>query len=349
MPNPWPHGRRRPASAKAALAVLAAAVLLVAGLAGAQEIRFFRIGTGAVDSTFFPIGGVIASAISNPPGSRPCDKGGSCGVKGLIAVAQTTHGSMDNIAKIAAGEIEAALSLANLAYWAYHGTGIFAGRGAVQNLRAVANLYSGLVHTVVRADSDIFSLADLRQRRVSLGAEKSGTVVEAAIILEAYGVGIDEIEALYHKPGPSMDLLREGKIDALFLVGGAPTAGLVELARTLPIRILPIGEPQASRIREAYPFFAPARLQAGTYHNVPAIPTLSVGAQLVVAAEVDDELIYGITRALWHEANRPLFAASHPLGRTMRLENALRGLGIPLHPGAALYYFDRGIVAGGPI
>lgn len=341
-------GHKPRAGARAALGLAVAASLTLAGLAAAQEVRFFRIGTGAVNSTVFPVGALIAGIISNPPGARTCETGGSCGVEGLIAVAQTTQGSIDNIAKIASGEIEAALSLANLAYWAYHGTGIFADKGAVQNMRAIANLYPALVHAVVRADSGIDGIADLRGRRVSLSAPKSGTLVETKIILAAYGVGADQIEAVYSQPGEAMDMLSAGTIDALFVVGGLPTGALEDLARTVPIRLLPIDGPEAARLREAYPFFAPASVASGTYQGVPATHTLAIGVQFVVSDDVDDETVYGIARALWHDVSRPLLDKGHPLGRAMRLETALQGVAIPLHPGAALYYFDRGMVSGDP-
>jgi TRAP transporter TAXI family solute receptor len=144
-------------------------------------------------------------------------------------------------------------------------------------------------------------------------------------------------------------MLSEGTIDALFVAGGQPMSALEELARAVPIRILPIDGPEAARLHEAYPFFAPASVASGTYRGVPATHTLAIGVQLVVSADVDDETVYGITRALWHEVSRSLLDDGHPLGPAMRLETALHGVAIPLHPGAALYYFDRGMVAGGPI
>ena len=153
--------------------LLLAAFFLRPGFA--QEMTFFRIGTGSTGGTYFPIGGLIANAISNPPGARPCDRGGSCGPMGLIAVAQSTDGSIANVEAIRAGRLESGLAQADIAYWAYKGLRVFKGKGKqVEKLRAIANLYPEAVHVVVRRDAKIAKIADLRGKRVSLGPRDSG-------------------------------------------------------------------------------------------------------------------------------------------------------------------------------
>jgi TRAP transporter TAXI family solute receptor len=136
-------------------ATLTVPVLLSHPARAAADMTYFRIGTGGTLGTYFPIGGIIANAISNPPGSRPCDKGGSCGVPGLVAVAQSSEGSIDNLEAIAAGRIESGFSQADIAYWAYSGTTMFAARGAMANLRVITNLYRESVQLVARADAGI--------------------------------------------------------------------------------------------------------------------------------------------------------------------------------------------------
>src|SRR5262249_32596218 len=184
------------------------------GGALSQDTGFFRIGTGSPDASYFPIGAIIASAISNPPGSRPCDEGGSCGVPGLIAVAQTTRGSIDNVEAIRAGSFESGLTQADIAYWAYTGTNVFEKTGAVRNLRAIANLFQESLHIVVRADSGITSIADLKGKRVSLGEQGSGTLVTARLVLDAYGVGEKRIKAEYLPPAEAAHRLQAGTLDA---------------------------------------------------------------------------------------------------------------------------------------
>jgi len=163
----------------------------------AQDLTFVRIGTGSTGGTYFPIGGLIASAISNPPGSRACAEGGSCGVPGVIAVTQSTQGSVENVRAVAAGELDMALSQADVAFHAHFGNGVFAGDKRLPNLRAVANLYPEEVHIVVRSDSGIQSVTGLKGKRVSLGEKASGTLVVARLVLAAYGLNERNLKAVY--------------------------------------------------------------------------------------------------------------------------------------------------------
>jgi len=327
--------------------MLAAAALLLVGAALAQvslgqETRYLRIGTAATGGTYYPIGGLIAGAISNPPGSRPCDKGGSCGVPGLIAVAQSTQGSVQNVEMIARGQLEAALSQSDIAFWAHSGTGVFQTRGRITELRSVANLYPEHIHLVVRWDSQITRVSELRGKRVSLGELSSGTLVDAKIILRAYGLDERDLDAVYGSPDQASDQLRAGTIDAFFLIAGSPVAAIAELARQRDIRLIPIDGPESDKVLEQFKFFSRATIKAETYSGVEETPTLAVSAQFLVSAKLSDDLVYGITRALWHASTRTLFDGGHPKGASIRLETALDGLAIPLHPGAERWYKEAG-------
>ncbi len=340
-------GRAKPGPAASRLVFsLAGVLLLIAGAdpGKAQELRFFRIGTASTSGIYFPIGGLIASAISNPPGSRECERGGSCGVPGLIAVAQATNGSVDNVRAIGDGHLESALSQADIAFWAYSGKGVFRGKNKITGLRAIANLYPESVHIVVREDAQVKSVRGLKGKRVSLDATGSGTQVNAKLILARYGVRLKDIRPVYVQLGPAIDLMREGKLDAFFLVAGYPVAAIARLAESVAIELVPISGKTAKRLRKTDRFFAETVIPAETYKGVDETPTLSVGAQWIVGAEVDADLVYGITRALWHENNRPLLDAGHPKGKNLRLETALDGIAIPLHPGAERYYREAGLI-----
>ena len=328
--------------ALAIAAFCAAALLWPSGLS-AQEITFLRIGTGSTVGTYFPIGGIIASAISKPPGSRDCEVGGSCGVPGLIAVAQSTEGSVANVMGIAEGTLESGLSQADISYWAYQGERIFKDSGPIANLRTIANLYPEAVHIVVRRDSGINSIRELRGKRVSLDREGSGTRVDALSILAAYGLTPEDFEAEALAPGDAADQLRAGKLDAFFLVVGTPAKGIIDLAEDSLISLLPITGPEAEEVRKRYPFFHEDRIAAGTYFNVPSTQTLSLGAQWLVSADVPEDLVYGMTQALWHENTRPLLDNGHPKGRLIDVDSAFDGLVVPMHPGAVRYYLDAGI------
>ncbi len=317
------------------------------GPGAAQDITYFRIGTGPSDSTYFPIGGLLANIVSNPPGSRACDDGGSCGVPGLIAVAQSTEGALYNVEAIGRGEIESGLSQADITHWAFNGTGPFAESGEISSLSAIANLYPEVIHVVVRKGAGIEEMADLVGKRVSLGPLQSGTRVEAEIILEAYGLSAADMEALDLLPGPASDLLREGGLDAFFVVGGVPVKAVADLVEDVEIALLPLGGEEADRLIARFPFLAVGVIPAAAYKSTRNTLTLAVGAEWIVATAVEEELVYGLTRALWHPSARKLLDRGHPDGQWIQLETALQGLAIPLHPGAERYYREVGLIGAG--
>jgi uncharacterized protein len=323
----------------------ALAGLVAAGIASAQDMNFFRIGTGGTAGTYFPIGGLLANAISNPPGSRACEEGGSCGVPGLVATAVASNGSVANINAIAGGTLESGFSQSDVAYWAYTGTGVFEDQQKVESVRAIANLYPESIHLVARAESGIETVADLKGKKVSLDEPGSGTLVDARIILEAYGLSEEDVEAEFLKPNQAADLMRDGNMDAFFFVGGFPAGAIVELATGVDIKLVPISGDEVTGLLEEYEFFAKHIIPGGTYEGVAEdVESISVGAQWVTSAEQDEELVYGITKALWNENTRKLLDSGHAKGKSIVLETALDGIGIPLHPGAERFYKEAGVL-----
>jgi TRAP transporter TAXI family solute receptor len=320
------------------------APLAVPGPAWADKGGYFRIATGTTDGTYFPIGALIASAISNPPGSRECDDGGSCGVPGLIAVGQASKGSVENVGLIATGAVESGLSQADVAYMAYFGLGRFRGGAPYDGLRVIATLYPELVQLAVRKYSGIYAVEDLRGKRVSLGAVGSGTALDAEVIMAAHGLKLNDYRAVHFDLGESADRLRLGKLDAFFIIAGTPVPAIEDLAEQANITLLPIQGPPSDRLRKKFPFFAAATLPAGVYRNVDEIETLSVGAQWLVSSRLDETQVYEMTRALWHPSTRRLLDHGHPMGRLIQLKSALDGLAIPLHEGAKRYYREIGVL-----
>lgn len=319
--------------------------LAFAGSATAQEMSFFRIATGGTTGTYFPIGGLLANAISNPPGSRPCEDGGSCGAPGLVATAIASNGSVANVNAIGSGGLESGFSQSDVAYWAQTGTGVFEGQGAVETLRVIANLYPESIHLVASEASGITSVADLEGKRVSLDEPGSGTLVDARLILEAYGLSEAAIEPEYLKPNQASDRMRDGAMDAFFFVGGFPAGAIVELASNTAITIVPIDGPEAEQVTTDFEFFAGHSIPAGTYEGQEAdVATLAVGAQWVTSADQPEELIYQVTKALWNDSTRALLDSGHAKGREITAETALDGVAIPLHPGAERFYSEAGLL-----
>lgn len=326
-------------------AALGAALTIgLVGTACAQELNFFTIGTGGTAYTYYPVGGVIANAISKPPGSRECGEGGSCGVEGLIASAVSSRGSVDNVNAIISGLRNSGFAQSDVAYWAYTGTGTMEGSDPATDLRTIAALFEEHIHLVALAESGINSVADLKGKRVSLDEPGSGTYVDANLIMEANGLTANDVTAEALKGGAAAEALRNGKIDAFFVVAGYPTGSLVELASAADIKLVPIDGDGAAALTEKYGFFASSDIPEGTYEGVAATTTVAVGAQWFTSAKEDDELIYNITKALWNDETRKLLDVGHAKGKTITSETALNGVGVPLHAGAQRFYKEAGLL-----
>ena len=176
-----------------AIAALVFASFAIAGTASAQEMKFFKIGTGGTGGTYYPIGGLIANAISNPPGSRPCDKGGSCGVPGLVAIAVSTTASVFNANAIQEGSLDAGLAGAQTVVQSYNGEGKFV-NNKKDKIRVIANLYPESMHLVLKKGTKLNSLKDLNGMKVGVAAAGSGTQVSVRMILKHYDIKANEFE-----------------------------------------------------------------------------------------------------------------------------------------------------------
>jgi TRAP transporter TAXI family solute receptor len=310
----------------------------------AQDLRFFRIGTGGVAGTYYPIGGMIAHAISNPPGSRPCDSGGACGPAGLVLIAQSANGSVANASGIQLGKLESGFVQSDVAYWAYTGTGTYAGIPPNRELRAIANLYPESLHIVVRKGAGINKVRDLIGKRVSIDEPGSGTLIDAELVLTEYGISKKDLDLEYLKPGIAIERMRANQLDAFFVVAGYPARAVSDLANDTNITLLPIDGPEAANLVARHQFFARDTIPGETYTGVADVATVSVGAQWLVASSLDNEIVYQITRTLWHENSRKLLDNGHVKGRQIVLQTALDGIAVPLHPGSRQFYTEIGMV-----
>ena len=249
-------------------------LFLMIGLSGksfAQELKFFTIGTGGTAYTYYPVGGMIANAISKPPGSRECGKGGSCGVPNLIASAVSSRGSVDNVNAIISGLRNSGFAQSDVAYWAYTGTGTMEGKEPAKDLRTIAALFQEHIHLVALKKSNINSVKDLKGKRVSLDEPGSGTYVDAKLILESNGLSTSDVKAEALKGKAATDALRNGKVDAIFVVAGYPTGAIVELASAVDIKLVPIDGAGAKALTSKYGFFSESPIPTGTYEGVDAV------------------------------------------------------------------------------
>jgi len=162
--------------------------------------------------------------------------------------------------------------------------------------------------------------------------------------LEANGLSSSDVIAEALKGGAAAEALRNGKIDAFFVVAGYPTGSLVELASAADIKLVPINGAGAAALTEKYGFFAASDIPEGTYEGVETVTTVAVGAQWFTSANQDEELIYNITKALWNEESRKLLDVGHAKGKTITPDTALNGVGVPLHAGSERFYREVGLL-----
>jgi TRAP transporter TAXI family solute receptor len=320
-------------------------VLSSSATAVQQETTLFRIGTGGVGGTYYPIGGLVALAISNPLGSRLCDEGGSCGVPGLLAIAQSSNGSVANVWAIEASKLESGFAQSDVAYWAYTGSGTFRGKAPVTNLRAITSLYPESIHLVARKGVGIRSVRDLRGKRVSLDEPGSGTLIDATLVLEAYGLGKEDIRAEYIKPVLASKRLQQHQLDAFFIVAGYPAHSVSSLTEESGAILIPIDGPEAERLVQKHRFFSRDTIPAGTYPGIGTVPTLTVDAQWITSSTQSERLIYQVTKAIWNGNSHKLLNNGHVKGKSISLDSALKGIAIPLHPGAERFYREAGMMA----
>jgi hypothetical protein len=299
------------------------------GLPALAQQQFFRIGTGGTGGTYYPLGGIIANAIST-------DK--------VNVSAVATNGSVANVNGIVGGSMESGFSQADVNAWAYTATGIYEGKPKVEELRAIANLYPESVHIVVKKNSGIKTVADLKGKRVSIDEPGSGTLVNARAILAAFGVTEKDIKPEYLKQQQSAEKLKDGSLDAYFQTTGYPQGTLTELAATNGFDLLAIDGEARDKILAQYKFFAKDTIPDGVYKDVKGVETIAVGAQWITSSKQPDALVYEITKAMWSDKTRAALDAGHAKGKVILKETALQGIGIPLHAGAEKFYKEAGLL-----
>lgn len=320
------------------LSYLITIVMLVSMTSAIAQPNVFRIGTGGSAGSYFPIGSLLAEALA--PGN---DEEFTEAAHNILLLAQRSSGSVANVNEIQNGLLESGLAQADIAHWAYHGTGPFQASPGLRKLRTIASLYLESLHLVARNDANINNIGDLVGRRVSIDEVGSGTEPEVVPILKAFSVSREDIKIVYLKPTDAINRIRRNQLDAFFIVAGTPVAGVTELVEEGLASIVPIDGPAIEDLLAQSPFIVRDSLPADIYATPQAIPTVSVAAQWIVSADLDSQLVYELTRRLWNTRTAKILSEGHPKGREVRLETSLVGIGIPLHPGAERFYMEAGL------
>jgi uncharacterized protein len=313
------------------MVVLGLVFILIWPALGSAKSKVFRIGTGGRTGIYYPIGKLIAQGLTGT---------GDQGVPGCIGVAQNSAGSIENVRTVISGITEAGLVQADVAAQAYRGEQPFAGDPNTSSVRAIASLYPEKLQIVVRRDAGVRRFEDLRGKRISIDEIGSGTLAVMRIVLAAYKMNEKDLHPVYLKPVYTHDKMVSGALQGFVMMAGHPMEAVTLLTDT-GITIVPVRPAVALEIERQHPYLVPGRIPAGVYPGVPETPTIQVHALLVVSAALDENLVYQITAALWSEHTLGLLKAGHPQGSAILPETALKGISIPLHPGAEQFYREK--------
>lgn len=298
--------------------VTAAIVCLSAGCG--QSDRTLAIATGGPAGLYYPFGGGMASLWSEV-------------LPGVNAKAEVTGGSVTNVIQVARGESDLGIAMADVVTSAYAGTGRFP---EPLPLRVLFTAYPNIVHVLSLRSSGIESVNDLVGRRVAIGAQGSGTAVAATNMLNGLGLSLQDIAPRYLSFGETTTGLKDGTLDAGFVVGGLGIAAVTELAVTRDIQIISLTEAQLAALTDQYPAYSGYTIPAGTYAGVDEPrQALGIWSAVVVHEAMPEELAYALTCAVYQEHSRLLSIS--PVVKDMTLDNIHQLTAVPLHAGTRRY------------
>lgn len=293
---------------------------------GSNDPSQLVIATGGTGGTYYPLGGGMADLITKNAG--------------VTATAQTTGASAENMRLIRDKGADIAFTQSDIADYAAKGTNMFAQDGKIENFQVIGSLYNETIQIVVDPDSGINSVADLKGKRVSVGAPGSGTELNAQQILEAYGLTFDDLQLQRLSFADSAKAIQDGQLDAAFQTAGTPTAAITELAATSGVKIIPIDADKIDALIAKYPFYVKTTIPGNTYQTVAEeVTTVSVKATLVVRADLSEDLVYKVTKAIFDNTDK----LGHAKAKEIKVEEALAGVSLPIHPGAQKYFTEKGV------
>ena len=311
---------------------IVAAAFLIAGCGGGGTEggarTFLSLGTAPPGGAFFVVGGALAEVLN-------ADADHNWNV-----TPESTSGSQENIRRLAAGELDLAVSNAAVTYFAVRGT---EGWDQAYAMRTIMTLAPNVTIFLTQSGSGIRTIADLKGQRVVVGPAGAGFEYFVRPLLMAHGVSYKDFTPLSATQSAAVDMLADGSAAAVLVGGAVPTASITQASASMDIRFVPFDEAAMAQLVEEYVFFNPVTVPAGTYRNQDVdFPALDVGSmQLITTADQDEELVYQITKALYE--NRAQVVQRHAAGNAINPANVVRDTGTEFHPGAIRYYREMGI------
>ncbi|WP_112324427.1 TAXI family TRAP transporter solute-binding subunit [Oceanibium sediminis] len=304
--------------------LIAAAALSMPAMAVAQE--YFSIGSCPVTCTAYTWSAGITDVINN-------------NVEGVEATAEETKGYVANIALLQSGELEAAMATSLSAYEAYTATGNYAGTepGKILAWMSIAPV---AMHVLTVEGSSVETLEDLKGKRVGMGQPGGVSMLDADILMSM--IAGEDFEPFRVRLGDMVDMLSDGNIDAALWNGSFPLAPVIKLAAQRDLKLVPVSDEFFAELQAAYPPYFRLSIPAGTYDKVGTdVPTYGLANGLVISAEVSEERVYEMTKAIFESLDR--LAGVHPAFAEVSADTILNGFGSPLHPGALRYYREIGV------
>ncbi len=295
----------------------------------AAKLRFV---TGGESGTYYGFGSVLANHATNNAG--------------VSVVALSSDGSKANVISLEEKEAELGFCQSDVMAYAYNGTNIFADAGKVDCFSVLGALYTEQVQ-IVTTNPDIKSVADLEGKSVSVGAPASGVYFNAVDILSAYGIGdrdadgkFTKINATYQSFSDSADALKNGQIDAAFIVAGAPTTAVTDLATTKSVSLVSLDDEHIEKLLASSPYYTKCTISADTYNMAADVTTVGVGAVVLVRDDVPEDAVYALCADIFDDPAS--LASTHGKYAEVTLDYGASMTAVPYHPGAAKYFADKG-------
>ncbi len=309
-------------------ALCVAGAALIAGCGGDSGSsagggkQFLNIATGGTAGTYYPLGGALAELLNQ-------------NIKGMNASAQSTGASVANVNMLKDGSVDIAFIQNDIAYYAANGKEMFKDN-KVENIRGIAALYPETVQFVTTADKGIKSIADLKGKKVAVGASGSGAEANARQILGAYGLTYDDIDVQYLSFGEAADALKDGNVDVGVVVAGFPTAAIQDLAANKSAALVNIDAEHADKLMKQYPYFTKITVPKGTYPGQEEdVSTVAVKCVIVTTDKLSDDLGEQIVKAIYEHLDR--MKAAHAVGKYITKDTALEGMSVKMNAGAEKY------------
>jgi hypothetical protein len=298
----------------------------------AQQRRLVTIASGWVVGVYYPLAGAMSRIAYNAKDLN------------IRATVESSGASVANAQLIGTGDADFALLQNDIAFYAQSGTTLAAFQGKpVKNMGGIFTIYPELVHVVATQASGVRSVPDLKGKRVVLGPQGSGTEQNALQVLEAHGLKEGDLgKAERIDAAAAADQLKDGRIDAAFFTTGLGSAVIVDTFISGKAVMVPVAAAEGEALRKRYPFYTLEKIPANTYKGQEAdVATPAVMAMMVARADLPEDLVYRFTKAIFDDLKQ--FHAAHAAAKHLTLQTALAGMPIPLHPGAARFYKEKGV------